>query len=75
MSQTDMTAIAVEGGKGSAADMKAVRLPRPEAGPGQILIRVAHAGVNRPDRRACLRFTPSTCSISRWQYPPDCPNP
>ena len=58
MSQTDMTAIAVEGGKGSAADMKPVRLPRPEAGPGQILIKVAHAGVNRPDLIQRMGFYP-----------------
>lgn len=58
MSQTEMTAIAVEGGKGSAADMKAVRIPRPEAGPGQILIKVAHAGVNRPDLIQRMGFYP-----------------
>ncbi len=58
MSQTDMTAIAVEGGKGSAADMKAVQLARPEAGPGQILIKVAHAGVNRPDLIQRMGFYP-----------------
>ncbi|MDO9247874.1 MAG: NAD(P)H-quinone oxidoreductase [Phenylobacterium sp.] len=58
MSQTDMTAIAVEGGKGSAADMKAVQLPRPEAGPGEILIKVAHAGVNRPDLIQRMGFYP-----------------
>ncbi|MDO8322386.1 MAG: NAD(P)H-quinone oxidoreductase [Phenylobacterium sp.] len=58
MSQTDMTTIAVEGGKGSAADMKAVQLPRPEAGPGQILIKVAHAGVNRPDLIQRMGFYP-----------------
>lgn len=58
MSQTSMTAIAVEGGKGSAADMKAVQLPRPEAGPGQILIKVAHSGVNRPDLIQRMGFYP-----------------
>ncbi|MDO8377814.1 NAD(P)H-quinone oxidoreductase [Phenylobacterium sp.] len=58
MSQTDMTAIAVEGGKGSAADMKAVQLPRPVPGPGQILIKVAHAGVNRPDLIQRMGFYP-----------------
>ncbi|MES2341354.1 MAG: NAD(P)H-quinone oxidoreductase [Pseudomonadota bacterium] len=58
MSQTNMTAIAVEGGKGSAADMKAVQLPRPEPGPGQILIKVAHAGVNRPDLIQRMGFYP-----------------
>ncbi|CAN5637065.1 NAD(P)H-quinone oxidoreductase [soil metagenome] len=58
MSQTEMTAIAVEGGKGSAADMKAVQISRPEAGPGQILIKVAHAGVNRPDLIQRMGFYP-----------------
>ena len=58
MSQTDMTAIAVEGGKGSAADMKAVRIARPEPGPGQILVKVAHAGINRPDLIQRMGFYP-----------------
>lgn len=44
-----MTAIAVEGGKGPAEALKAVQIPRPSAGPGQLLIRVHAAGVNRPD--------------------------
>ena len=44
-----MTAIAVEGGKGPASALKPVRLPLPEPGPGQILIQVKAAGVNRPD--------------------------
>ena len=49
MSQTAMTAIAVEGGKGAAQALHPVRMPVPEPDPGQILIRVAAAGVNRPD--------------------------
>lgn len=52
MSQTDaaaMTAIAVEGGKGAADALRPVRIPRPSPGPGQVLIRVRAAGVNRPD--------------------------
>src|SRR5215472_2046408 len=44
-----MTAIAVEGGKGPAEALKPTRIARPEPGPGQILIRVRAAGVNRPD--------------------------
>ena len=44
-----MTAIAVEGGRGPAASLKPVTLPTPRPGPGEILIRVAAAGVNRPD--------------------------
>ncbi len=44
-----MTAIAVEGGRGSADALKAVQIPRPVPGPGQILIRVEAAGINRPD--------------------------
>lgn len=44
-----MAAIAVEGGKGPADALKAVRIARPAPGPGQILIRVRAAGVNRPD--------------------------
>jgi putative PIG3 family NAD(P)H quinone oxidoreductase len=52
MSETvtqQMTAIAVEGGKGPAEALHPVRIPRPTPGPGQILIRVRAAGVNRPD--------------------------
>lgn len=44
-----MTAIAIEGGKGPAEALKPVVAQRPEAGPGQILVKVAAAGVNRPD--------------------------
>jgi putative PIG3 family NAD(P)H quinone oxidoreductase len=44
-----MTAIAVEGGKGPASAMKPVRLAIPQPGPGEILIQVKAAGVNRPD--------------------------
>jgi NADPH:quinone reductase len=48
MNQT-MTAIAVEGGKGPAEALKPVSLTRPTPKPGEILIRVKAAGVNRPD--------------------------
>src|SRR5690242_606720 len=44
-----MTAIAVEGGKGPAEALKAVQIPVPETREGEILIKVAAAGVNRPD--------------------------
>lgn len=44
-----MTAIAVEGGRGPAEALKAATLATPRPGPGQILIRVAAAGINRPD--------------------------
>lgn len=44
-----MTAIAVEGGRGPAENLKAETIERPTPGPGQILIKVEAAGVNRPD--------------------------
>jgi putative PIG3 family NAD(P)H quinone oxidoreductase len=44
-----MTAIAVEGGKGPAEALHPVEAARPQPGPGQILIAVRAAGVNRPD--------------------------
>ncbi|MCI3134322.1 NAD(P)H-quinone oxidoreductase [Phenylobacterium aquaticum] len=44
-----MTAIAVEGGRGPAEALKAAQIARPVPGPGQILIKVEAAGVNRPD--------------------------
>jgi putative PIG3 family NAD(P)H quinone oxidoreductase len=44
-----MTAIAIEGGKGPASALRPERLPIPQPKPGEILIRVGAAGVNRPD--------------------------
>lgn len=44
-----MTAIAVDGGKGPAEALKPATLTTPRPGPGQILIRVEAAGINRPD--------------------------
>ncbi len=44
-----MTAIVVAGGKGAAEQLHAVQIETPRPGPGQILIRVRAAGVNRPD--------------------------
>src|SRR5262245_42343141 len=43
-----MTAIEIRG-KGGPDVLTPVELPVPAPGPGQILIRVAAAGVNRPD--------------------------
>jgi len=53
-----MTAIAVDGGKGPAAALKAVEIDTPKPGPGQILIRVRAAGVNRPDLIQRMGFYP-----------------
>lgn len=53
-----MTAIAVEGGKGPAEALKPVQIERPTPGPGQILIAVKAAGVNRPDLIQRLGFYP-----------------
>ncbi len=44
-----MRAVGIEGGKGEAEALKLVEVARPNAGPGQILIKVTAAGVNRPD--------------------------
>ena len=44
-----MRAIAIRGGKGSADALYVEERPRPEPAPGQVLIRVRAAGVNRPD--------------------------
>jgi putative PIG3 family NAD(P)H quinone oxidoreductase len=49
MGEAMMTAIAVEGGRGGPEALKPVRIPRPSPRDGEILIRVAAAGVNRPD--------------------------
>jgi len=54
-----MTAVAIEGGKGPASALHAVQIPRPIPGPGQILIRVKAAGVNRPDIIQRLGFYPA----------------
>ncbi|CAN7487507.1 NAD(P)H-quinone oxidoreductase [Phenylobacterium sp. LjRoot219] len=44
-----MRAIVIEGGKGPAAALRAETLPTPQPKPGEILIAVRAAGVNRPD--------------------------
>jgi NADPH2:quinone reductase len=48
MGQT-MTAIAIEGGKGPAEALRPETIARPDPAPGQILIKVKAAGLNRPD--------------------------
>lgn len=58
MSDQQMTAIAVEGGKGPPGALKPVRIPAPTPGEGQILIAVKAAGVNRPDIIQRLGFYP-----------------
>ena len=59
MSQTMMTAIAIEGGKGGAEALKPVQMPIPVPANGEILIRVRAAGVNRPDIVQRLGFYPA----------------
>jgi NADPH:quinone reductase len=49
MSSQTMTAIRIEGGKGPASALVAHETARPQPGPGQILIAVKAAGINRPD--------------------------
>ena len=44
-----MTAVAVEGGRGEASALHPVVMPTPTPHAGEILVRVAAAGVNRPD--------------------------
>jgi NADPH2:quinone reductase len=58
MSAETMTAIAIEGGKGPAEALHAVEIEQPTPGPGQILIAVKAAGVNRPDLIQRLGFYP-----------------
>jgi len=57
MSDT-MTAIAIDGGKGPAQALVPTTLERPTPGPGEILIKVAAAGVNRPDLIQRLGYYP-----------------
>ncbi|HZZ88669.1 MAG TPA: NAD(P)H-quinone oxidoreductase, partial [Caulobacteraceae bacterium] len=53
-----MKAIVVEGGKGPPEALKLGEIETPKPGPGQILIRVEAAGVNRPDVIQRLGFYP-----------------
>jgi putative PIG3 family NAD(P)H quinone oxidoreductase len=57
MAQT-MTAIAIEGGKGAAQALHAAQTDLPVPGAGEILIKVAAAGVNRPDLLQRMGFYP-----------------
>jgi putative PIG3 family NAD(P)H quinone oxidoreductase len=49
MSTSTMQAITIAGGKGAADALRLATVPVPLLRPGQILIRVKAAGVNRPD--------------------------
>ncbi len=53
-----MKAIVVEGGKGPPEALKLGEIEGPTPGPGQIVIRVEAAGVNRPDVIQRLGFYP-----------------
>ena len=53
-----MKAIVIEGGKGPPEALKLGEIETPTPGPGQILIRVEAAGVNRPDVIQRLGFYP-----------------
>jgi putative PIG3 family NAD(P)H quinone oxidoreductase len=44
-----MKAISIRADGQNATDLYAEDVPRPEAGPGSVLIRTSYAGVNRPD--------------------------
>ncbi len=58
MSQTTMTAITIEGGKGPAEALRPETAPIPVAGEGDVLIRVRAAGVNRPDLLQRMGYYP-----------------
>ena len=49
MTDTQMSAIAIHGGKGGPESLYLEQLPRPQPKPGEVLIKVRAAGVNRPD--------------------------
>jgi putative PIG3 family NAD(P)H quinone oxidoreductase len=49
MPDASMTVIHIAGGQGPASALTAAKAARPAPGPGQILIAVRAAGVNRPD--------------------------
>jgi NADPH:quinone reductase len=53
-----MQAVAVRDGKGPAEALEAVRIDKPQPAEGQIRIRVAAAGVNRPDLIQRMGFYP-----------------
>jgi NADPH2:quinone reductase len=58
MTQAQMDAVEIEGGKGPAQALRLGRIPVPQPAEGQILIRVEAAGVNRPDIIQRLGFYP-----------------
>jgi len=49
MHAATMRAVAVRGGQGEAQDLEIVEIPAPQPDPGEILIAVRAAGLNRPD--------------------------
>ena len=53
-----MTAALIEGGKGPAEALKTGQIETPRPGPGEILIRVKAAGINRPDLIQRMGFYP-----------------
>jgi putative PIG3 family NAD(P)H quinone oxidoreductase len=53
-----MRVITVRGGKGPPESLQLGEAPRPQPGPGQVLIAVRAAGVNRPDVIQRLGFYP-----------------
>ena len=58
MSDEMMKAISIEGGRGGAEALKSVQIARPVPEPGQILIKVEAAGINRPDIAQRMGFYP-----------------
>ncbi len=58
MADEQMNAIEVKGGRGGPEALQSVRIPRAMAAPGQILIAVRAAGVNRPDIIQRMGFYP-----------------
>jgi putative PIG3 family NAD(P)H quinone oxidoreductase len=58
MTQAQMDAVEIEGGKGPAEALRLARIAAPEPSEGQILIRIEAAGVNRPDIIQRLGFYP-----------------
>jgi putative PIG3 family NAD(P)H quinone oxidoreductase len=59
-----MIAVSVEGAVGPAENLKSVRMDRPVPRPGEILIKVHAAGVNRPDISQRLGFYPPPAGAS-----------